>query len=239
MVRSALSKVVWMARATTVVVGLAIMLGLIFGVATSAFGANGGNFILGSLNNTATDLAIKSATHQWNWRGREIGGPGLHQCDAYAVCALSGSRRDIIFCHRYSTYSSHILWRGLEGRAEHGLPGLGPVYGRGDRAVGRRPRRATLGVLERGTLRLDLHHAHRDYPRVVRLGLPRTAVGGDRRGLPAHRLRAGLRGDRGGDGVRGHRSGAHVLGLRGSRSSGRPHRLSSGVTPDTIGLGTN
>jgi len=58
-----------MARATTVVVGLAIMLGLIFGVATSAFGANGGNFILGSLNNTAT--AITKLT------GTVGGGPAL------------------------------------------------------------------------------------------------------------------------------------------------------------------
>jgi hypothetical protein len=70
MIRSALSKVVWMARATTVVVGVAIMLGLIFGVATSAFGANGGNFILGSLNNTAT--AITKLT------GTVGGGPALH-----------------------------------------------------------------------------------------------------------------------------------------------------------------
>jgi hypothetical protein len=69
MIRSALSKVVWMARATTVVVGLAIMLGLIFGLATSAFGANGGNFILGSLNNTAT--AITKLT------GTVGGGPAL------------------------------------------------------------------------------------------------------------------------------------------------------------------
>src|ERR687898_811077 len=69
MVRSAVSKVVWMARATTVVVGVAIMLGLIFGVATSAFGANGGNFILGSLNNTAT--AITKLT------GTVGGGPAL------------------------------------------------------------------------------------------------------------------------------------------------------------------
>src|ERR671912_816271 len=69
MVRSALNKVVWMARATTVVVGVAIMLGLIFGVATSAFGANGGNFILGSLNNTAT--AITKLT------GTVGGGPAL------------------------------------------------------------------------------------------------------------------------------------------------------------------
>jgi hypothetical protein len=69
MIRSAVNKVVWMARATTVVVGLAIMLGLIFGVATSAFGANGGNFILGSLNNTAT--AITKLT------GTVGGGPAL------------------------------------------------------------------------------------------------------------------------------------------------------------------
>jgi hypothetical protein len=69
MIRSAVNKVVWMARATTVVVGVAIMLGLIFGVATSALGANGGNFILGSLNNTAT--AITKLT------GTVGGGPAL------------------------------------------------------------------------------------------------------------------------------------------------------------------
>jgi hypothetical protein len=69
MIRRALSKVVWMARATTVVVGVANMLGLIFGLATSAFGANGANFILGSLNNTAT--AITKLT------GTVGGGPAL------------------------------------------------------------------------------------------------------------------------------------------------------------------
>jgi hypothetical protein len=56
MLRNVGSKVVWMARATTTVVGLAIMLALVVGVASAAFGANGGNFILGSLNNTATAL---------------------------------------------------------------------------------------------------------------------------------------------------------------------------------------
>jgi hypothetical protein len=24
-----------------------------------------------------------------------------------------GSRRDMIFCHRYSAYTAHFLWRGL------------------------------------------------------------------------------------------------------------------------------
>ena len=36
------------------------------------------------------NLAIKSATHEWNWRGREIGRPGLHQPYTYAVCELAG-----------------------------------------------------------------------------------------------------------------------------------------------------
>jgi hypothetical protein len=53
MLRSAVGKVVWMARATCTVVGLAIMLALVFGLTTAAFGANGGNFILGQ-NNVAT-----------------------------------------------------------------------------------------------------------------------------------------------------------------------------------------
>ncbi len=56
MIRSALGKVTWMARATTTVVGLAIMLALVLGVATSAMGANGQSFILGSLYNKATAL---------------------------------------------------------------------------------------------------------------------------------------------------------------------------------------
>jgi hypothetical protein len=47
------------------------------------------DIILLTLRRSA-DLAIKSATHGWNRRGREIGRPGLHQPDAYAVCELSG-----------------------------------------------------------------------------------------------------------------------------------------------------
>ena len=50
MLRSMASKVAWMARVTTTVVGLAIMLAMMFGVASAAFGANGGSFILGQLN---------------------------------------------------------------------------------------------------------------------------------------------------------------------------------------------
>src|SRR5215207_9850079 len=69
MVRSVAKKVLWLGRATVFVMGLALMLALVFGMASTALGANGGNFILGSLNNSAT--AITKLT------GTVGGGPAL------------------------------------------------------------------------------------------------------------------------------------------------------------------
>jgi hypothetical protein len=54
MVRSALSKVAWVGRTASMVFGLALVMALVLGVASMAFGANGQNFILGKLNNAAT-----------------------------------------------------------------------------------------------------------------------------------------------------------------------------------------
>jgi hypothetical protein len=47
---SVVKKVIFVGRATTFVVGLAVILALTVGVAGVAFGANGGNFILGQIN---------------------------------------------------------------------------------------------------------------------------------------------------------------------------------------------
>ena len=69
MIRSAASKVMFVGRATTFMVGLAVIVALTVGVASAAFGANGGRLILGSLNNTAT--AITKLT------GTVGGGPAL------------------------------------------------------------------------------------------------------------------------------------------------------------------
>jgi hypothetical protein len=69
MIRSVASKVMWVGKATVFLLGLALMLALVFGMASTALGANGGNFILGSLNNTAT--AITKLT------GTVGGGPAL------------------------------------------------------------------------------------------------------------------------------------------------------------------
>ncbi len=69
MLRSVGSKVAWVGRTASMVFGLALVLALVFGVATMAFAANGNNFVLGVLNNSAS--AITKLT------GNVSGGPAL------------------------------------------------------------------------------------------------------------------------------------------------------------------
>lgn len=54
MVRTIFSRVMWVGRATVFLVGLAMILALVFGVASSALSATGGNFILGKSNAART-----------------------------------------------------------------------------------------------------------------------------------------------------------------------------------------
>jgi hypothetical protein len=56
MIRSAASKVMWVGRATVFLVGLAVILALLFGVASAALGANGNPLILGKAANTASKI---------------------------------------------------------------------------------------------------------------------------------------------------------------------------------------
>jgi hypothetical protein len=69
MIRIVAAKVMWVGRTAAAVFGLALVLALVFGVASMASGANGQNFILGSLNNAAT--AVTKLT------GNVPGGPAL------------------------------------------------------------------------------------------------------------------------------------------------------------------
>ncbi len=50
MIRSAVSKFVWVGRATVFLVGLAVVLALVLGLASAAFGADGRPFVLGKEN---------------------------------------------------------------------------------------------------------------------------------------------------------------------------------------------
>jgi hypothetical protein len=56
MLRNAASKVAWVGRTASMVFGLALVLALLFGVASMALGANGNPFILGKANNTASTV---------------------------------------------------------------------------------------------------------------------------------------------------------------------------------------
>jgi hypothetical protein len=60
MVKSALGKVMWVGRATVFLVGLAVILALVVGLASTALAANGANFIIGNgLADTARNIATK------------------------------------------------------------------------------------------------------------------------------------------------------------------------------------
>ena len=80
MLRSAASKVMWMGRATVFLVGLAVILAIIFGAASTALGKNGNPFILGKATNTATKvtgLIGKVATGSALSVNNTRGGPAL------------------------------------------------------------------------------------------------------------------------------------------------------------------
>jgi hypothetical protein len=66
--RSAVSQMLWVGWIASALFGLALVFGLVFGAASMAFGANGGNFILGQ-NNAATALTRLA--------GNVPGGPAL------------------------------------------------------------------------------------------------------------------------------------------------------------------
>jgi hypothetical protein len=61
MLRSAVSKVMWVGRAAVYFVGLTVVLAVLFGAASTAFANNNDNFILGILTNRATDMTRLTA----------------------------------------------------------------------------------------------------------------------------------------------------------------------------------
>jgi hypothetical protein len=95
MIRCAVSRVMWVGRATSAVVGLAIILASIFGVASTALGANGSPFILGKAANSASQVtglvgniadSTKPALSIYNAKG----GPALElkvACTSLSNCS--------------------------------------------------------------------------------------------------------------------------------------------------------
>src|SRR5215213_7311133 len=61
MLRTTVSKVMWVGRATVFLVGLSVILAVVFGLASAAFGTNGEAFRLGQ-GNVATKLTSLGGT---------------------------------------------------------------------------------------------------------------------------------------------------------------------------------
>lgn len=73
------SKVVWVGRTAATVFGLALVMALVFGVATTAIGATGGNFILGKANSATTASKLTAS----------IAGPALTLVNQSAEAAAT------------------------------------------------------------------------------------------------------------------------------------------------------
>ena len=74
MVRSILRKVMWVGRATSAVVGLAVILALILGVATAALGAAAAStFKLGQINTSNTVSTLVGAVSSSNLKIENTG----------------------------------------------------------------------------------------------------------------------------------------------------------------------
>ena len=94
MVRRAATKVMWVGRATVFLVGLAVILALVVGVASTAFGANGKPFLLGKKNvaSAVSTLVRRGAGPALNLK---VGsGPPLAVNSSKRVAKLNADRLD-------------------------------------------------------------------------------------------------------------------------------------------------
>ncbi len=71
----------WVGRATVFLVGLAVILALVFGATSAAFGATGDNFILGFLNKAADTTTLS---------GNVAGGPALQVANSNTAIGSRG-----------------------------------------------------------------------------------------------------------------------------------------------------
>lgn len=97
MLKAVFSKVVWLgqgmlwlAKGTSILVGLTVMIALTAGVVSQATAANGNNFILGSLNNTATAITRLVGN---------VAGPALYIVNPSTSAAATGATFQVASGH--------------------------------------------------------------------------------------------------------------------------------------------
>jgi hypothetical protein len=86
--RNPASKLMWVGRTTVFMLGLAVMLALVLGAATTALGATGASFILGKPNSAETPTSLVSTLSEATQSALSVtnksGGPAL------GIVVLSG-----------------------------------------------------------------------------------------------------------------------------------------------------
>jgi hypothetical protein len=94
MIKSAVSKVMWVGRATVFLVGLAVILALVLGVATTALGANGDTFKVGR-GNFASAVSTLTKSGAGPALSLKVGsGPPLAVNSSSTVIRLSADKLD-------------------------------------------------------------------------------------------------------------------------------------------------
>ena len=108
MLRSTVSKVVWVGRATVFLVGLAVILALVFGVVATAFGANGDFFKVGRTNFASAVSTLDKSGAGPALRLLVESGPPLAVNSSTKVAKLNADRLD----------GKHSTQIGVNGLAE-------------------------------------------------------------------------------------------------------------------------
>ena len=115
MLGSVIGKVMWVGRATVFLVGLAVILALMFGAASTALGANGNPLILGKAANTASKITglVKSGAGP-ALRLKVDSGPPLAVNTAGQVLNLNADYVDGRSASSFVANSTYRLGQGQE-----------------------------------------------------------------------------------------------------------------------------
>jgi hypothetical protein len=115
MLGSVIGKVMWVGRATVLLVGLAVILALLFGMASKALGDNGKPLILGKAANTASKITglVKSGAGP-ALRLRVDSGPPLAVDSADQVLNLNADYVDGRSASSFVANSTYRLGQGQE-----------------------------------------------------------------------------------------------------------------------------
>ena len=147
MLKSGVGGVMWVGRATVFLVGLAVILALLIGMASTALGANGNPFILGKQNN-ASNVSRLAKSGAGPALGLQVGsGPPMAVNSSDQVTNLNADLVDGRSASSFVATSTYRLGQGQErvGAPESGGKVLSQSCFSGDRLLSGGPASVNAG----------------------------------------------------------------------------------------------